>query len=61
MARLPMVTVSNRPVGELLPREVLAQVDTVYIGTYDNNHHAPGKQHYTDLLYNRITIIKKKQ
>lgn len=61
MARLPMVTVSNRPVGELLPREVLAQVDTLYIGTYDNNHHAPGKQHYTDLLYNRITIIKKKQ
>lgn len=61
MARLPMVTVSNRPVGELLPREVLVQVDTVYIGTYDNNHHAPGKQHYTDLLYNRITIIKKKQ
>ncbi len=58
---LPCVVVTQKPLREELSADVLAQVDTLCVGIYDNNTHTKNFRHYrTDNIY-RVSILKKRQ
>ncbi len=60
MRSLPCAVVTRRRVGEELSKRILSQVDTVYIGQYDDNRRPKGNKHYNDLFFNHVTILKHK-
>lgn len=57
-AALPCAIVSQKWIGEEMPREVLAEVDTVSVGTFDDNKHPKTDRHYTGLFVNHVTILR---
>lgn len=61
MQRLPFVLISHRYVAHVLPAEVLQQVDTLNIGSFDDNKHPKKDRHYTKDFLTRATIIKAKK
>lgn len=60
-AHLPFILVSNKPVSQLLSEQLLSQVDTTYIDTYDDNKHPKSNKLYTDIFINRVTVISQKK
>lgn len=61
MRKLPFALVSHGYAAQLLPANVLQQVDTVYIDTFDDNKHPKKGQHYHDSFITRVTVIKAKK
>lgn len=61
MARaLPCALVTKRWAREELPAWLLQRVDTVAVGTYDDNKHPKSDRHYTSDFINHVTILKRK-
>lgn len=58
---LPCAIVSHGWASEELPPQVLARVDTVAIGTYDDNKHPRRNRHYTSDFINHVTLLKAKK
>lgn len=56
---MPCVIVSRKWLREEMPAEVLDRIDTVAIGTYDDNKHPKSDRHYTDDFINHATLIVK--
>lgn len=59
--RLPCVLVSRKWAAEEIPEKVLAGVDTISLGTFDDNKHPKGNKHYTQDFINHVTILKAKK
>lgn len=57
---LPFVLVSRKWAKDELPKTVINDVDTVAIGTFDDNKHPKKDRHYTADFINHVTVIKKK-
>ncbi len=57
---LPCVMISEDWAGGTLPPTILAKIDTVEIGTFDNNKLSKGKSHYTKDLVRHATLLKRK-
>lgn len=57
----PFALVSARWNSKVLPPAVLNAVDTVMVGTYDDNIHPRGTRHYHPEFVNHVTIITKKK
>lgn len=55
---LPCAIVSRRWVSEEVPAAVLQHIDTVAVGTYDDNKHPRNDRHYTQEFINHVTILK---
>lgn len=60
-AALPCVLVSRKWAREEIPARVLATLDTVTIGTFDDNKHPRANKHYTGSLVSHVTLLKKKE
>lgn len=58
---LPCAIVSHGWASQELPPGVLARVDTVAIGTYDDNKHPRRDRHYTADFINHVTLLKAKK
>lgn len=58
---LPCALITLKPVAQELSPSVLSTLDTVPVGYFDNNRHAPGTKHYNPDLKTYVTIIKQKQ
>lgn len=58
---LPCALVSQKWAGEVLPPSVLNEVDTVSIGTFDDNKHPKTNRHYTSLFVNHVTLLRPKK
>lgn len=59
-AALPCAVVTRRWAGEELSPAVLAAVDTVAIGTFDDNKHPASNRHYTPALVSHVTLLRAK-
>lgn len=59
-AALPFALVSHRWAKEEIPPAVLSEVDTVSVGTFDDNKHPKSNRHYTNDFINHVTILKSK-
>lgn len=57
-AALPCAIVSQRPLRQEMPPDVLQGLDTLYIGSFDDNKHPKSDRHYTTDFINRVTLIK---
>ena len=57
---LPCALVTKRWAREELPAWLLQRVDTVAVGTYDDNKHPKSDRHYTSDFINHVTILKRK-
>ncbi len=57
---LPCAIVTRRYAAEELPADVLQSVDTLHVGTYDDNKHPPGTKHYNELFHNHVTLLRPK-
>ncbi|MBM6993587.1 MAG: glycosyltransferase family 39 protein [Prevotella sp.] len=58
---LPCVMVSRKPLSEEMPADVLAKVDTVTIGFFDDNIHPKSNKHYSDAFLNHVTLLTEKK
>lgn len=58
--RLPMIIMTHEPVGERLPGELFADVDTVAVGVFDCNRRPKGTRRYSPLFIYRLTLLKAK-
>lgn len=58
---LPCALITLKPVAEELPPSLLATLDTVSVGFFDNNRHAEGTKHYNPDLKTYVTILKEKK
>lgn len=58
--RLPMIIMTHEPVGERLPGELFADVDTVGVGVFDCNRRPKGTRRYSPLFIYRLTLLKAK-
>ena len=60
VSRLPFALVTHKSAAQVLPANALQQVDTVSLGTFDDNKHPKRDRHYTqDFVYHVIIISKK--
>lgn len=57
---LPCAIVSQKPLAEVVPAALLARVDTVPIGFFDDNKHPKTDKHYTDAFLNHVTLLTRK-
>ncbi len=57
---MPCAVLTKQPVSHILSARTLEKIDTVYIGTFDDNRHARTNSHYNPELVNRVTIIRPK-
>lgn len=57
---LPFVLVSKADVRDVMSEDVLNNVDTARIGSFDDNKHPRGNKLYTGDFINNITVIRKK-
>ncbi|MGI6242918.1 MAG: ArnT family glycosyltransferase [Prevotella sp.] len=58
---LPCAIVSQKPIAEVVPATVLAGVDTVSIGFFDDNKHPKTDKHYSDVFLNHVTLLTTKK
>lgn len=58
--RLPMIIMTHEPVGERLPGELFADVDTIAVGVFDCNRRPKGTRRYSPLFIYRLTLLKAK-
>lgn len=58
---MPCALLTTQPVSSAIPSNVLERVDTLYIGTFDDNRHAKTNSHYNPEMVNRVTIIRPKK
>lgn len=58
---LPFALVSHAYAAQVLPRELIGKVDTVSLGTFDDNRHPRSDRHYTQDFVYHITLIKPKK
>lgn len=56
----PFALLTQKPLAEVLPKEILSQVDTIRIGVFDNNELPRHNSHYNPQLINQVSIIKSK-
>jgi hypothetical protein len=61
VSHTPMVLVSSRWNSAVLSPAILSRVDTVMVGTYDDNTRPRGSRHYQQCFVNHVTIIKPKK
>ena len=55
---VPCVIVSQRPLKEILPKELTSKIDTTGYGVFDNNLRSKNGKHYSEILVNHVTMIK---
>lgn len=58
---LPCAIVTSRSAAEVLPQQVLARVDTTFIGAFDDNKHPRTDKHYTSELKCRVILLTEKK
>lgn len=62
MQHLPFALVTHKSASQVLPKNILQQVDTVSLGTFDDNKHPKKDRHYTkDFVYQIIIVNKKNE
>lgn len=57
----PFALVSHGYAAQALPANVLSQMDTLAIGTFDDNKHPKTDRHYTTDFITHVTLIKSKK
>lgn len=60
-AKTPCALLTQKPLSLSLPKAVLERVDTLYIGTYDDNRHPRTDRHYNPKMVNRVTLLTPKK
>lgn len=61
MAALPCAIMTHKGVASELPKALWQQVDTTYIGRYDDNRRPKNNKRYSDSFIYHITLLKKKR
>ncbi len=57
---LPCALLTHGRVGEELPATLLNRIDTVWVGSYDNNRRPKNTRRYNDKFLYNVTILKLK-
>ncbi len=57
---MPCLVITRHSMKEELPASLLQKIDTVKIGTFDDNRHPKSDRHYTDLFLNQATLLEVK-
>ena len=57
---LPCALLTHGRVGEELPASLLNRIDTVWVGSYDNNRRPKNTRRYNDKFLYNVTILKLK-
>ena len=60
-AAMPFVLVSQHWTREEILPDILSDIDTISIGTFDDNKHPRSDSHYTSAFINHVTILKQKE
>lgn len=60
MRAMPFAILTHERVGKELPRSILNQLDTVFVGRFDNNRRPKGGRFYNDKFVYNVTILKEK-
>lgn len=58
--RLPLVLLTHKSLKEELPEGLLNAVDTLYIGTFDDNKHPKTDKHWSGMFRYRLTVLRAK-
>lgn len=58
---MPCALVSQKWASEAIPAAVLANIDTLSIGTFDDNKHPKTDRHYTKAFINHVTVLWAKK
>lgn len=59
--RLPAVVLTHGGTAEKVPAAFLQTVDTVHIGTYDDNRRPKGTRRYSPRFIYNVTVLREKQ
>jgi 4-amino-4-deoxy-L-arabinose transferase-like glycosyltransferase len=59
-AHLPCALLTHAPIQEEVPPALFRQVDTLYIGQFDDNPRPKGNRRYTDLFRYHLTVLYPK-
>lgn len=57
---LPMAILTHQRVGEELPASLWRDVDSVYVGRFDDNRRPKDSKRYSELFLYHITLLKQK-
>lgn len=57
---LPCAILTHKRIGDELPKKLWKNVDTLYIGCYDDNRWTKDSKRYNDEFIYHITLLKKK-
>lgn len=57
---LPCAVLTHKRAGDELPKQLWRDVDTLYIGCYDDNRWAKGSKRYSEAFIYHVTLLKKK-
>lgn len=61
MKALPCAILTHGRAGDELPRTVTEAVDTLYCGSYNDNHHPKTDKHYDRKFLFNVTLLKPKK
>jgi hypothetical protein len=57
---LPLAILTHERVGKELPASLWQNVDTVYVGHFDDNRRPKDSKRYSELFLYHITLLKQK-
>ncbi len=60
LSHTPLVLLTHEPVSQVVPDDVLQQLDTLYIDTYDDNQCPPGRRRNSGIFIYRATLLRAK-
>lgn len=60
-AKLPCAILTKAGASQTLPQDVIATVDTTYIGLFDDNHRPRGNRRYSSSFIYHITLLTPKE
>ncbi len=58
---LPCAIVSHQPIREVLPEDILSEIDATEVDVYDDNKLPKANKHYSDLHINHVTLLQPRQ
>lgn len=61
LAKTPCVILTHKPLSQTVAQSTLKDIDTVYIGKYDDNRRPKGTRRYSDEFIYHLTLLKQHQ
>lgn len=61
LAKTPCVILTHKPLSQTVAQSTLKDIDTIYIGIYDDNRRPKGTRRYSDEFIYHLTLLKQHQ